>query len=123
MLDLIFYEFKINQPPHYVEMSEDVYEWLARSEFSKIGKSVPTNILIDEEDEKLPVVELDRDIRQKFRNFFRDAIICESDTVLTKLGDSPLKEEYQAATYRLRKLLDLLKCIENQDYQYLQRVL
>lgn len=123
MLDLTFYAFKTNQPPHYVEMSEDIYEWLTRSEFSKIGKSVPTNILIDEEDEKLPVVELDRDIRQKFRKFFRDAIICESDTVLTKLGDSPVKEEYQAATYRLRKLLDLLKCVENEDYQYLQRVL
>lgn len=122
MLDLIFYAFKTELPPHYIEMSEDVYEWLAKSEFSQIGKSVPKNILIDEEEEKLPVVELDRDIRQKFRNFFRDAIICESDTLLTKLGDSPLKEEYQAATYRLRKLLDLLKCVENEDYQYLQRV-
>ncbi|MEG4857846.1 hypothetical protein QUB75_09170 [Microcoleus sp. K1-B6] len=122
MLDIIFYAFKTARPPHYVEMSEDVYEWLVKSEFSKIGKSVPRNILIDEEEEKLPVVELDRDIRQKLRNFFRDAIICESDTVLTKLGDSPLKEEYQTATYRLRKLLDLLKCVENEDYQYLQRV-
>ncbi|MEG4838595.1 hypothetical protein [Microcoleus sp. B9-D4] len=123
MLDFIFYAFKTELSPHYVEMSEEVYEWLVKSEFSKIGKSVPRNILIDEEEEKLPVVELDRDIRQKLRNFFRDAIICESDTVLTKLGDSPLKEEYQAATYRLRKLLDLLKCVENEDYQYLQRVL
>jgi len=123
MLDIIFYAFKTDLPPHYIEMSEDVYEWLAKSEFTKIGKSVPRKILIDEEEEKLPVVELDRDIRQKLRNFFRDAIICESDTVLTKLGDSPLKEEYQAATYRLRKLLDLLKCVENEDYQYLQRVL
>jgi hypothetical protein len=122
MLDLIFYAFKTDRPPRYIEMSEDVYEWLAKSEFSKIGKSVPRNILIDEEEEKLPVVELEPDIRQKLRNFFRDAIICESDTVLTKLGDSPLKEEYQAATYRLRKLLDLLKCVENEDYQYLQRV-
>ncbi|MCC3405828.1 MAG: hypothetical protein JGK17_09585 [Microcoleus sp. PH2017_10_PVI_O_A] len=123
MLDMIFYAFKTDRPPHYVGMSEDVYEWLAKSEFTKIGKSVPRNILIDEEEEKLPVVELDRDIRQKLRTFFRDAIICESDTVLTKLGDSPLKEEYQAGTYRLRKLLDLLKCVENEDYQYLQRVL
>jgi hypothetical protein len=122
MLYLIFYAFKTELPPHYIEMSEDVYEWLAKSEFSKIGKSIPRNILIDEEEEKLPVVELDRDIRQKFSNFFRDAIICESDTVLTNLGDSPLKEEYQSATYRLRKLLDLLKCVENEDYQYLQRV-
>ena len=69
MLDMIFYAFKTNQPPHYVGMSEDVYEWLAKSEFSKIGKSVPRNILIDEEEEKLPLVELNRDIRQKFRNF------------------------------------------------------
>jgi hypothetical protein len=122
MLDLIFYAFKTELPPHYIEMSEDVCEWLAKSEFSKIGKSVPRNILIDEEEEKLPVVELNPDIRQKFSNFFRDAIICESDTVLTKLGDSPLKEEYQSVTYRLRKLLDLLKCVENEDYQYLQRV-
>jgi hypothetical protein len=122
MFDIIFYAFKTELSPHYVEMSEDVYERLAKSEFSQIGQSVPRNILIDEEEEKLPVVELDPDIRQKFRHFFRDAIICESDTVLTKLGDSPLKEEYQAATYRLRKLLDLLKCIENEDYHYLQRV-
>ncbi len=122
MLDMIFYAFKTDRPPHYIEMSEDIYEWLAKSEFTKIGKSVPRNILIDKEEEKLPVVELDQDIRQKFRNFFRDAIICESDIVLTKLGDSPLKEEYQTATYRLRKLLDLLKCVENEDYQYLQRV-
>lgn len=122
MLDMIFYASNTNQPPHYVGMSEDVYEWLAKSEFSKIGKSVPRNILIDEEEEKLPLVELDRDIRQKFRKFFRDAIISESDTVLAKLGDSPLKEEYQAGTYRLRKMLELLKCLENENYQYLQRV-
>jgi hypothetical protein len=123
MLDIIFYGLKTDLPPHYVEMSEDFYEWLAKSEFSKIGKSVPRNISIDGEDEKLPVVELDRDIRQQFRNFFRDVIVWESDNVLAKLGDSPLKEQYRAGTYRLRKLLDLLKCVENENYQYLQRVL
>jgi hypothetical protein len=122
MLDIIFYGLKTDLPPHYVEMSEDFYEWLAKSEFSKIGKSVTKNISIDGEDEKLPLVELDRGIRHQFRKFFRDAIISESDNVLTKLGDSSLKEEYRAATYRLRKLLDLLKCVENENYQYLQRI-
>jgi hypothetical protein len=122
MLDIIFYAFKNDDPPHYVEMSEDVYEWLAKSEFSKIGKSVPRNILIDEEEENLPVVELDRDIRQQFKKLFGEAIISESDAVLTKLGDSPSKEEYQAGTYRLRKMLELLKCVENENYQYLQRI-
>ncbi|MEG3845448.1 hypothetical protein QT971_00040 [Microcoleus sp. herbarium19] len=53
---------------------------------------------------------------------FSEAIISESDAVLTKLGDSPSKEEYQAGTYRLRKMLELLKCVENENYQYLQRI-
>ena len=122
MFDISFYSAN-GEPSDSIIITATTYEWLAKSEFSKIGKSVPRNILIDEEEEKLPLVELDQDIRQKFRNFFRDAIICESDTVLAKLGDSPLKEEYQTGTYRLRKLLDLLKCVENEDYRYLQRVL
>ncbi|NJK77179.1 MAG: hypothetical protein HC849_25845 [Oscillatoriales cyanobacterium RU_3_3] len=123
MLDIIFYAFKTDLPPHYVEMSEDVYEWLAKSEFSKIGKSVTRNVSIDGEEENLPLVELDRDIRQQLRNFFRDAIICESDAVLTQLEDAASKEDYRSVTYRLRKLLDLLKCVENEKYQYLQRLL
>ena len=120
MLDIIFYPANA-QPPHYVEVSEDLYEWLAKSEFSKIGKSVPRKMLIDEEEEKLPLVKLGKDNRKKLRTFFLEAISQESDTLLTKLGDSPSKKEYQDATYRLRMLQELRKCIENRSYQYLQR--
>ena len=122
MLDFIFYAFKTELSPHYVEMSEEVYEWLAKSEVSKIGKSVPRNILIDEEEEELPLVELNQEIRHQFKKIFSEAIISESDVVLTKLGDYPSKEEYQSGTYRLRKMLELLKCVENENYQYLQRI-
>ena len=91
MLEFIFYPSN-NQPPYYVELSEDIYEWLAKSEFSKIGKSVPKNILIDGEEEKLPLVKLGKDNRRKLRAFLLEAISTESDAVLIQLGESPSKQ-------------------------------
>jgi hypothetical protein len=121
MLDIIFYS-AINQESEYVEIAEELYEWLAKSKFSKIGKSVEIEIPIDGEEEKLPLVKLDPDNRHQFRLFFLEAVAEESDAVLTQLEDFPSKEEYQKATYGLRKLQELRKCIENEKYQYLQRV-
>jgi hypothetical protein len=121
MLDIIFYSPN-NQQPEYVEVSEDLYEWLAKSKFSKIGKYVEKKIQIDGEEEELPLVELDKENRNQLRLFFLEAVAEESDTVLAQLEDYPSKEEYQNATYRLRKLQALRKCIENEKYQYLQRV-
>lgn len=121
MLDYIFYPSK-NQTPYYVEVSEDIYEWLAKSEFSKIGKSIPIKMLTDGEEEKLSLVKLGKDNRRKLRAFFLEAISEESDAVLHQLGDSPSKNEVLAVTYRLKKLQELRKCVENENYQYLQRV-
>ncbi|NJS11818.1 MAG: hypothetical protein HC789_16320 [Microcoleus sp. CSU_2_2] len=122
MLDISFYSTNGSES-ETVDVAENLYEWLAKSDFSKIGgESIDIKIYLDEEDVILPLVELDRDIRQQFKKFFSEAIISESDAVLTKLGDSPSKEEYQTGTYRLRKMLELLKCVENENYQYLQRI-
>lgn len=121
MFSISFYA-ENGEPSDCVRITEAIYEWLAKSQYSKIGRSIDTQIHVDEEDVVLPLVELNKDIRHKLVDFFRDAIIRESDTVLTKLGDSPSKEEYQNETYRLRKLHELLKCVENENYHYLQRV-
>jgi hypothetical protein len=122
MFDISFYSAN-GEPSDSVRITADTYEWLAKSAFSKIGgESIDIQINLDEEDVILPLVELDRDIRQKLRKFFRSAIISESDAVIAKLGDYPSKEEYQSGTYRLRKMLELLKCVENENYQYLQRI-
>jgi hypothetical protein len=122
MFDISFYSAK-GEPSDSIIITADTYEWLAKSDFSKIGgASIDTEIYIDEENVILPLVELNPDIRQQFKKIFSEAIISESEAVLTKLGDSPSKEEYQAGTYRLRKMLELLKCVENENYQYLQRV-
>lgn len=122
MFDISFYAAK-GEPSDSVKITALTYEWLARSEFSKIGGlSIDTEIYIDEENVILHLVELNQDIRQQFKKFFSEAIVSESDAVLTKLGDYPSKEQYQEETYRLRKLLELLKCVDNENYQYLQRV-
>ncbi|HBL14272.1 MAG TPA: hypothetical protein DD379_23370 [Cyanobacteria bacterium UBA11162] len=121
MLDVIFYS-TIHQQPEYVEVSEEFYEWLAKSQFSKIGKSVEIKILIDGEEEELPLVELNPENRHQLRLFFLEAVAEESDAVLTQIEDCLAKEEYQKATYSLRKLQQLRKCIENENYQYFQRV-
>lgn len=121
MLDIIFYPGN-GQPPHYVELSEDFYEWLAKSDFSQIGESVQKKIIIDDEEEEVPIVYLELENRRRLRSFFIEEIVGESDRMLTKLGESPSKNEYQAATYKLRKLQELRKCLENSKYRYLQRV-
>ncbi|MEG5015078.1 MULTISPECIES: hypothetical protein [unclassified Microcoleus] len=122
MFDISFYSAN-GEPSDSVRITAATYEWLAKSAFSKIGgESVETQIYLDEENVILPLVELNQDIRQQFKKIFSEAIISESDEVLTKLGDYPSKEEYQSGTYRLRKMLELLKCVENENYQYLQRI-
>jgi hypothetical protein len=122
MFDICFYSAN-GEFSDSIIITAATYEWLAKSDFSKIGgESIDIKINLDEEDVILPLIELNPDIRQQFKKFFSEAIISESDAVLTKLGDSPSKEEYQAGTYRLRKMLELLKCVENENYQYLQRI-
>lgn len=122
MLDICFYTTN-GAESETVDVGETLYEWLAKSAFSKIGgASIDTEIYLDEENVILPLVELNQEIRQQFKKMFSEAIISESDAVITKLGDSPSKEEYQSGTYRLRKMLELLKCVENENYQYLQRI-
>jgi hypothetical protein len=120
MLDLIFYP-QTGQIPVYVEVSESLYEWLARSEFAKVGQSHLRSISLDGEELQLAVVDLEQDIRQVLAQFLRDQIIEESDRVLGKLNELKSKS-VQDMTYRLRKFQELRKCVENPAYQYFQRV-
>ena len=121
MLDIVFYS-RSKQKPEYVEMSEDFYLWLAKSEFSKIGESELTKIELDGEVLTLSLVHLGDRNRPYFSKFLREEIVEESDVVLEQFSNANLKEDYQCLTYRLRKLQELRKCVENKNYQYLQRV-
>lgn len=122
MLDIIFYTEKAEQLPTYVELSESLYEWLAKSPFSRIGRSTPVQLTVEGEILEIPVVELGQTIREQLSQFFRDQIVAETDVVLDDLEKVEVKEDYRSLTYRLRKLQELRKCVENPDLSYLQRV-
>ena len=121
MLDIIFYS-RDCQSLQYIELSEEIYEWLAKSQFSKIGDAIERTFVIDGEEECVSVVELNRSNRQQLRLFFLEAVAEESDLVLTQLGKTLSKESYHQFTYRLKKLQELRKCVENDKYLYFQRV-
>lgn len=124
MLEIIFYPLH-NQTPCSVELASEFLSWLAQSDFMEIGSERPTEIEIDGEIVKLDLVKLgagNSSNRKRLRDFFLEAIAQESDAVLTQLNSASVKQDYQAITYKLRKLQQLRKCVENETYQYLQRV-
>jgi hypothetical protein len=121
MLDIIFYP-ENDLPPAYVDLSDTFYEWLARSDFSRIGQSQSTPIELEGESLELPLISLEQSTRKQLAEFLRNQIVDETDRVLDQLGESISKQNYQDVTYGLRKLQELRKCVENQTYSYLQRV-
>ncbi|HAZ46506.1 MAG TPA: hypothetical protein DDW76_01900 [Cyanobacteria bacterium UBA11369] len=120
MLDITFYSGD-KEEAEVIEVSDDFYHWLARSEFSRIGKSEIKEMKVDGEPVEVAVIQLEGMNRRKLSDFFRDAIVQETDEMLDKLGSSPSKEAYQEATYRLLLLQRLRKQIEKEQYKYFQR--
>ncbi|MCU0541705.1 MAG: hypothetical protein MUE44_05875 [Oscillatoriaceae cyanobacterium Prado104] len=118
MLDISFYTAN-DRPSHHVEVAENFLEWLARSNFSKIGEDKHANIWIDGEKATLPLVKLGKINRQNFIDFFNEAIVSETKVILEMLANSSVKEE---RIYRIKKLIELLDCMKDEKYQYLQRI-
>lgn len=92
---------------------------MARSEFAKIGEEKPIKILLDGEKETLPLVKLGKANRKKLIEFFNDSIVNETKEILNQLGEFLIQDE---RLYRLKKLIELLDCIKDENYQYLQRI-
>jgi len=120
MLDISFYS-QDREEVEVVEVPEELYHRLAKSEFSKIGKSDEKEMKIDGEITKSCVVLLEGETRRKFSDFFRNEIVQESDEMLDKLGNSPSKQEYIEASSRLKILQSLRKLIEDEKHKYLNR--
>lgn len=124
MLDITFYGDAATEP-HVIEFSTRFFERLAQSDFAEIGSSQEIVLSVEGDDYPLQVVPLEKGLisnRQRFREFFKEWITHESAMMLLQLGDAPTKREYQAASYGLRKLHELLNCVEDRSYLYLERV-
>ncbi len=124
-LDIAFYkENTVPESEVAIDLFEEFYEKLAKSDFTEIGKNLRKKIKSDDEEVEIEVIDLDKGTitnRQRLIDFLKAKIIEESRTMLEKLGDSPSKEEYNQHSGDLRKLHEILKHLENPQYHYLAK--
>jgi len=118
MLDISFYDAQ-GTSAHHIEVAEPFLSWLARTDFSTLGEEQENCILIDGEPENLPLVQLETPIRRRFIDFFNEAIVRETKTVLAQLNHANPETE---TLYRLQKLIEILDCLKEETYRYLRRI-
>lgn len=92
MMDISFYSKQNNS--FTIEVSEQFYEWLAKSNFVKISKSNNISIINHGEEVELSLIELNEEIRTKYNFFLLDAISNFSSELIAEIeaqGSSVLK--------------------------------
>ena len=122
MLDITFYS-KNGESPATIEFSAQFYERLIKSDFVEIGKTHKLSIEIDDENLEIQAIDLDKGTitnRQRLIDFLKETIVQESLNMLEKLGDSPSKEAYKEKTSDLRIFQEILQCLKNTKYCYLE---
>ena len=118
MLDIEFFSSD-KQPMRRVEVADTFMLWLARTDFACIGEEAATDLSINGENFTLLLVQLAPSTRKTFIEFFTESVVLHSKQVLLQLEQGSLQSEL---VYRLKKLIELLDCLKNEDYHYLQRV-
>ena len=118
MLDIEFFSDD-KQPVYRVEVADTFLLWLARTDFANIGEEISTDISINGKPSTLPLVRLAPSIRKTFVEFFTESVVLHTKQILCQLEQDRLQTEL---VYRLKKLIELLDCLKNEEYQYLQRV-
>jgi len=119
MLSISFYSNK--KLARQVDISSELFLSLARSEFSKIGKSVTRKVDIDGEVDTARVVMLGKNNREKIIQFLRKRIATEVKLVLSKLGSIPSVNEYQEGVFDLQSLSELLEVVSDENIHLMQR--
>jgi hypothetical protein len=122
MLDITFYS-KNGEAPATIEFSEQFYEKLIKYDFSEIGKPHKIQIEIDEEKTEIDAIDLDKGTitnRQRLIDLLKEVMFQESLNMIEKLGDSPSTEEYKSQTYTLKIFKEILQCLKNPQYSYLE---
>lgn len=104
------------------EFSADLFQHFAKSEFSTLGASVKTPVVIDDEHVELKLVQLSPFVRQALAGYLKDYLVDLVKESLKKMGSSPSKLEYQEYTMDLKEIPDLIRCIENGEYTHLYRM-
>lgn len=125
MMDITFYKasFDKNTPSEcaIVELSDDLFEKLAKSEFSQMGISKKRKINLDGELIEVKAVELTPMIRDSILVYLKNLLTNDLQNNLEKLGNSPSTNEFRDYTLDLKPILELIRLIETDTYTHLDR--
>lgn len=104
------------------EFSDDLFRRLAQSEFSTLGVSRKTEVVLDDEVIERKLVLLSPFVRNALVSFLNHELVGLLKESLAKMGDSPSRVEYQEYTRDLREFVELIQCIEKDKYTHLNRI-
>ncbi|WP_225085920.1 hypothetical protein [Pectobacterium colocasium] len=104
------------------DFSDALFLHFAKSEFSKLGVSVKTSVILDEAPAEPTLVRLSPFVRQALAGYLKDYLVDLVKESLAKMGNSPSKLEYQEYTMDLKEIPDLIRCIEDDEYTHLNRM-
>ena len=105
----------------FVEVSEALYEELARSEFARIGVSAIREVVCDGERVSAAVVPLAGECRRRLSGVLRDAIMMESEKVLVAAGAMPSRDEFIAGAQWLQQLQGLWRWVADEECFFMGR--
>ena len=88
MMDISFYTKQGNS--FTIEVSEPFYEWLVKSNFTKISHSKNVSIINDGEMVQLSLIQFDEENRDKYKFFFLDSISNFSSNLISELENNSL---------------------------------
>ena len=123
-MDIYFYKIKNNAVlnSQSVELSDELFLKLSKSEFSQIGASKKIKVKIDEDEIELGLVELSSKLRSFFLIFLKDLLVEVLSDSFDKLGESPSKDEFFDYTCDPKSILNLIECFQNQEFTHLNRI-
>jgi 23S rRNA G2445 N2-methylase RlmL len=104
-----------------VEITDVLYEKLAKSEFSQVGKARPTEMNFDGDKATIPAVALSHRLRGMLLQFLYE-FLCETvKESLEKMGEAPSSSEYRDHTFDVKSLIELLEKIKDISYTHFAR--
>jgi hypothetical protein len=105
----------------HVTVSDELFIRLAKSEFSKIGRSKVTPICLDEERVRLPLVALRKAVRTNLGRFLVCFIAEEVERLIDRCGTRPTGREVEPFLSNLESLIQISRAVGNEKALFLHR--
>jgi hypothetical protein len=106
---------------HDVTVSDNLFLRLAKSEFSKIGRSKVTSISLDGEKVRLPLVALSKQLRTNLGRFLVCFITEEVERLISRCGTRPTGREVEPFLRDLESLIQISRAVTNEKASFLLR--